>query len=581
MDPQAIARVARQWAEHDPEADCRQWVEQALAQRDWDRLKDAFEYPLSFGTAGLRGRVGAGPARMNLATVSRVTWALGQFLLDRFGASSNPLVIVGFDARPDSARFAQCAAGVLAAQGIDVLLSDTVIPTPLVAFAVRELRATAGVVVTASHNPKEDNGYKVYDDQGVQIVAPWDVAISDRMRGAPDADQIATSQEQVDSLSEDIETEYLRQVRAIADGFRVSSDPAPLRVAYTPLHGVGGSWVNKALEPRREVLTVTAVKVQEEPDGTFPTLSFPNPEEAGVLDELKCTMSTRGIDVGMANDPDADRFALCLCVDGQFLQLSGDAVGLLFADACLRRAPPFSTVVSTVVSSPALEELGQRRTARVVRTLTGFKWLCRVAIEDPRFVFAYEEALGYCFSAPLGHSAVLDKDGICAAAVMCELVLAEGGADGLYRHLCELYRELGYWEGHGRSRRFESREGPAEMACWLRGLRAAPPLRLAHMLAQTPLDFLKGADQRPSYCGASDLLQIDLVEAAVTEQDQRLPTRGRVLIRPSGTEPKLKFYIHLCTPVDTPEQCALARSVQQRVADEIFAGLLALTFGDV
>ncbi len=384
------------------------------------------------------------------------------------------------------------------------------------------------MVVTASHNPREDNGIKVYDDEGVQIVAPWDTEIAGALGRAPRYVQMARHPSAVRMLPESALAAYFEQLSAQVTW---GSEPS-MRVAYTPLHGVGFEFVSRAFEGTPVALH--PVREQSAPDGTFPTVRFPNPEEPGVLDLLVAKARSADCEIALANDPDADRLAVALPFDGTWEMLSGDDVGLLLADAIVSEHSKASTscvsCVSSIVSSPGLEALVERHGARVLRTLTGFKWLCRAALSDPACVFGYEEALGYFFRGRKDNPAPLDKDGIAGALHLCALLHREGTGRALLDRLERIYRRMGLWVSVGVSVRFPDRFAEQGARDAMTVLRNEPPRQLQGAIIT---DYLQGAEKRPFYLGAQDLLCFDV------EGDMR------VLVRPSGTEPKLKLYLHL------------------------------------
>lgn len=572
-----VARAER-WAQTEAHGQEASEVREQVALKDLDSLRVGFGDSLQFGTAGLRGAVGVGPGRMNESTIGRVSWALGEFLQQRKQrGGAPPLVVVGFDARPTSASFARCAVEVLTGLGLRVFVSKEPIPTPLIAFATRQLGASAGVVVTASHNPPSDNGYKVYDGQGVQIVHPWDSQIADLMEHCPNARALKRRGSDTSQLPVAVVDAYFDHVSALAERWvPVVPSVTLLRVAYTPLHGVGSKSVARSLA--RLPVELVQVPKQAEPDGTFPTLSFPNPEEPGVLDLLLEAASENGCEVALANDPDVDRLACCLPLaraSGQATQelsrLSGDALGLLFADLCLRRAESSSPcVVSTVVSTPALDELARHRGGNIERTLTGFKWLCRAALEQPNFVFAYEEALGYCFAGDPGTVGVMDKDGIASLTTLVRLVMAEGGGLALARRLLGLYRELGLWGSYGHSRRYAGENASLLMEARMKSLRNEGLPVLDGFELTERIDFLNGADSRPWYRGRENLLCFDLTR----KHGSGTVDRMRILLRPSGTEPKLKAYVHLRSKLlrdeDYPNLVERQRELALEIASQLF-----------
>lgn len=568
------------WIATETSADEARVARTRIEEEGLSSLRVGFARPLQFGTAGLRGEVGLGPGRMNESSVGKVSWALGKFLLGEAekNSSSTPVVVMGFDARPTSASFAKCASEVLSGLGVRVLLASEAIATPLIAFATRFLGAGAGVVITASHNPRPDNGYKVYDDRGVQIVRPWDSEIAQLMEQCPPAGALTRDTVQIEELSAAVSDAYFEHVAKLSERWVPTlPEDGTLRLAYTPLHGVGGSAVERCLA----ALPIESVVVPEQgaPDGTFPTLEFPNPEEVGALDLLLEAASSEGCELALANDPDADRLACCLPLErasgrdsDELTRLSGDALGLIFADLCLRAATETKPcIVSTVVSTPALEELAMLRGGQVERTLTGFKWLCRAALEQPGFVFAYEEALGYCLAGAPDGVGVMDKDGIAALTVLSRLALREGGGLRLAKRLLALYRELGLWGSFGHSRRYGGDEAASEMEASMRRFRESGLPDLPGFSLVESRDFLQGYASRPWYLGRENLLSFELQRTHESEPVERI----RILLRPSGTEPKLKAYFHLSSRLGADEQYLAATRHQSELASRLASAIFS------
>ncbi|WP_201407197.1 phospho-sugar mutase [Mycobacterium paraintracellulare] len=500
-----------EWIAHDP--DPRTAAE--LAACDAGELAARFARPLRFGTAGLRGPVRGGPDAMNVAVVSRATWAVAQVLKRRAPAGAR--VIVGRDARHGSAVFATVAAEVLADQGFSVLLLPGPVPTPVVAFAVRHTGALAGIQITASHNPPADNGYKVYVDGGIQLVSPTDREIEAAMADAPPADQIGRAP--VEPGRTDLVERYVER----ASGLRRGAGSA--RVALTALHGVGGAVAVETLR-RAGFAQVHTVAAQFAPDPDFPTVAFPNPEEPGAADALLALASDVRADVAIALDPDADRCAVGIPDKAGWRMLSGDETGWLLGDYILSQPQRAETpvVASTLVSSRMLSAIAAHRGAVHVETLTGFKWLARADAEVPggTLVYAYEEAIGHCVDP----AAVRDKDGISAAVLVCDLVatlLRQGRS--VVDLLDELARRYGVHDVAAVSRRVAD---PAEAAALMHRLRTTPPDTLAGFPAELT----------------------DVTDALIfTGGDDH--TSVRVVVRPSGTEPKLKCYLEIrCAPSD-------------------------------
>ncbi|AKK26552.1 phospho-sugar mutase [Mycobacterium sp. EPa45] len=496
------------WIAHDPDP----VTAAELAALDPDELAARFARPLTFGTAGLRGPVRGGPDSMNLAVVLRATWAVARVLTDRYLGGST--VVVGRDARHGSAQFAVAAAEVFAAQGFSVITWDHPVPTPVVAFAVRHTGAAAGVQVTASHNPRSDNGYKVYFDGGLQIVPPADRDIEAAIAAAPPADEIP--RRPVQPADETLVDAYVARAATV----RRDDHGAP-RVALTAMHGVGGELALRTLHAAG-IDDVRTVASQFAPDPDFPTVDFPNPEEPGAADALLELADSVGADIAIALDPDADRCAVGIPGPDGWRMLSGDETGWLLGDYILSSLDPehaaTSVVASSVVSSQLLAKIAADHGARHVVTLTGFKWLARADAELPgcTLVYAYEEAIGHCVDP----DAVRDKDGISAAVLFCDLVahLAAQG-DSITSALDRLALRHGVHTTAALSRRVADAD---EAAAMMTRLRTDPPTELAgfavHATEQADAVFVTGGDRQTSV---------------------------RVVVRPSGTEPKVKCYFEV------------------------------------
>jgi phosphomannomutase len=417
-------RIER-WLSRDPDPTTRAELIALAESGDTEEIARRFAARLAFGTAGLRGVVGAGPMRMNRLVVRETSAGLGGYLIDTLENAKKRGVVVGYDARPDSRAFAEDCASVLTGCGIRVYLADTCLATPACAFALRALGACCAVVVTASHNPPEYNGYKVYWENGAQIIPPHDSGI------AAAIDEAARNQIPWCEAAEAETTGLLEHFgqplieRYLAGVLRISHrGPRPGRddvvVAYTPLHGVGAALTETVL--KRSGFTVHTVAEQREPDGRFPTVRFPNPEEPGAMDAVIALARQQDADVAIANDPDADRLAGAIRVaKGDYRMLSGDQMGVLLGLDRLSadREPQTALLANTVVSSQLLRIAAEAKGAKTCETLTGFKWIVNAGLAEAerkglRFIFGYEEALGYTIG-----SLVRDKDGISAALCFC------------------------------------------------------------------------------------------------------------------------------------------------------------------
>lgn len=563
-----LAAQARAWAAGDPDAALAAELTSLAETADVATLEDLVAHQLTFGTAGLRGRVGPGPNRMNRAVVIRATRGLVEHLLATDPTAAERGLVVGFDARHDSARFALDVVAVAAAAGMRVHRFPTHQPTPICAFAQRDLAAAACVVVTASHNPPADNGYKVYVEGAAQIVPPTDAAIAaaiDAVGLAVDVprldDAVIAADPRVHVLGGDVLRRYLDAIPAARPRVSAAASATPLRIAYTPLHGVGRDMIVAALaEAGYDDVQVAAS--QAEPDGDFPTVAFPNPEEPGALDEVLALAREAGADLVIANDPDADRLAIAVPDGhGDFVPLSGNRIGVLLAAHCLRGvgagielAPGRrALVVSSIVSTPMVAAVAAAHGARSEVTLTGFKWIAAAArglAEDGyQLIFGFEEALG---SAVGG--VVADKDGISAAVAFADLareLKAQGRS--VLDALADLHREHGLWVSHQTSLVHEGAAGQRRIAAAMEALGAAPPSVIAGAVVREVADFRHDVAQRPAWLGHHDLIAFTLDE-------------GRVMIRPSGTEPKCKIYVDVRADVGADADAAALRAAEEQLA---------------
>lgn len=560
---------AEAWIDGDPDPATREELTRLLDAGELLAVAERLR-PLSFGTAGLRGAVGAGSGRMNLAVVTRAAYGIARYLAMQPSLATAPIV-VGFDARPTSRAFAEASAGVLLSAGRRVVAFSSPAATPLCAFLGRELSAAVTIVVTASHNPRADNGYKVYGSNAVQIVSPVDVEIAAQIERAPlarDVPRVPVSfaEPAVDGLtllSPDSLDSYFAAVSAAIPAQRHTRD---LAIVYSALHGVGSAPMRRTLADAG-FSRVDLVAAQAEPDGTFPTTPFPNPEEPGTLDLALAEGERRAAALLLVNDPDADRLAAAARLGGVLSVLDGNQVGALLADQLLSRpvdaTAPKRLVLSSVVSSPLVGLLARARGAHSERTHTGFKWLWTAALELEqrgvgRFCFGYEEALGYSV-----FPAVRDKDGIAAGRALAELsaLLATRGAT-LFDRLHELYVEHGLWASAAHNLALDSSAGP--VAPLLDALVARTELSLGSLRVVSVVDYRAGEAERPAWLGAAPLVELELAD------------ESRLFIRPSGTEPKLKLYAHVKRNITPQGQLASSLAAARSDAAKLLQQLVSL-----
>jgi phosphomannomutase len=531
---QKLLDQARAWLAEDPDPVTRAELEQLVEQRDEVELADRFSGTLQFGTAGLRGELGAGPNRMNRVVVIRAAAGLARYLLDR-GHVEQP-VVIGYDARTNSDVFARDTAEVMAGAGLRPLVLPHSLPTPVLAFAIRYLGACAGVMVTASHNPPRDNGYKVYLGDGSQITPPADAEIAAAIEAVGPLASVPRSDES-ETLDDSVLDAYLARAAGV-----VSADaPRELRVVSTALHGVGGAVLKSAFELAGFAAPI-AVPEQQEPDPTFHTVAFPNPEEPGAIDLALALARETGADLVIANDPDADRCAAAAPIgpDGEWRMLRGDETGALLGSALAARIAPAdaarSVFATTIVSSSLLGKIAAKHGIAYQETLTGFKWLSKIE----ELTFAYEEALGYCVD-PAG---VRDKDGISAALVIAELAARLKAAG---RTLGDELDRLAAEYGRHSTDQVSVRVTDLSLIPRMMGaLRAAPPAELAGLAVDRIDDLSLGSASLPP----TDGLRLTLAGGT------------RVVIRPSGTEPKLKCYLEVVTGGSAAEAADLLATLK-------------------
>jgi phosphomannomutase len=563
MDDADLRARAERWMADDPDPETRAELRALLAQPDLAStdLADRFAGALEFGTAGLRGVIGAGPNRMNRAVVARATWGLARELLESVPRAAERGVVVGGDARKMSRELAEDVAAVLAAAGLHVVLFREPVPTPLVGFTVKRLHAAAGVVVTASHNPPEYNGYKVYWENAAQIVPPIDARIASAIAAAPPARGIERpsldAQRALGRLVDapaDAERLYLDAVRTLA--VHPGEGDREIRIVYTPLHGVGDALVRRALA-EAGFNRVVSVPEQQKPDGAFPTVAFPNPEESGVMDRAFALAKATRADLVLANDPDVDRLAVAVPDEDEFRQLSGNEVGVLLGHYLLteKHGTRPRAVVTSIVSSPLLGRIAADLGVHYEETLTGFKWIAGRAIDLERagyeFVLGYEEALGYCVG-----DVVYDKDGISAALLVAELAaVLHARGQTLGTELDAIARRWGVFTSTQVSVTRKGAKGTAAIRSMMDALRASPPKDLAGDPVIAFADYEAGI-RRDVRTGAETRLSLPESNVVTLE----LASGSRVVARPSGTEPKAKFYFDVRDEVQPGEPVAAAKS---------------------
>ncbi|MEZ3177609.1 phospho-sugar mutase [Streptomyces pimonensis] len=537
MQDDALIAQAQAWLAEDPDPDTREELARLIDTGDHAEIAARFGGTLQFGTAGLRGELGAGPMRMNRSVVIRAAAGLAAYL--RKNGHTDGLVVIGYDARHKSRDFAEDTAAVMTGAGLRAAVLNRPLPTPVLAFAIRHLGAVAGVEVTASHNPPRDNGYKVYLGDGSQIVPPADAEIAAEIGAVASLTTVPRPAGGWETLDDTVLDAYLARTDAVLP----KGSPRTARTVYTAMHGVGKDVLLAAFE-RAGFPQPVLVAEQADPDPEFPTVAFPNPEEPGAMDLAFAKARETDPDLVIANDPDADRCAAAVKDGTDWRMLRGDEVGALLAAHLVRRGAT-GTFAESIVSSSLLGRIAEKAGLPYEETLTGFKWIARV--EGLRY--GYEEALGYCVD-PDG---VRDKDGITAALLLTELA-SELKAEG--RTLLDLLDDLAVEHGLHVTDQLSVRvEDLSVITGAMRRLRERPPTRLAALPITRAEDLARGTDALPPTDGLRYALD-----------------GARVIVRPSGTEPKLKCYLEVVVPVGTHADLPAARARA--------AGLLAALKGD-
>ena len=515
MDAKLIAEVER-WIAEDPDPTTQSELRRLLELRDEATLRSCFSGFLEFGTAGLRGPLGPGPSRMNRAVVTKTAAGLAQYMKK----NSLHSVVIGRDARYGSEDFTRDTAEIMQGAGFDVFVLPRPLPTPVLAFAVRDLNCDVGIMVTASHNPPQDNGYKVYLGgtvngvryDGSQIIAPADKEISHEIAQVPPLPTLKRSQGWK-VLDEEIIDKYIRTTAALADA------PADLSVVYTAMHGVGTETIEKVFSAAG-FSPLILVTEQAQPDPDFPTVAFPNPEEPGAIDLALAKARAVDADLVIANDPDADRCAAAIADShGKWRMLRGDEVGALLGEYITGSGKKSGVIANSIVSSSILKKIAKAHDYPFQETLTGFKWIAKIS----NLVFGYEEALGYCVDS---HS-VNDKDGISAALALTQLALnLKKQGKTIDSYLDEIWSKYGYHATKQISVRTTSVDDITKV---LGQIRAHVPESIGEFPVVKFDDLENPSDGLPPTNGVRFFLAGDV----------------RVIIRPSGTEPKIKCYIEV------------------------------------
>ncbi len=545
MDNAEILKRAKEYIAEEKDKRFSKEIEDLIAKEDFKELEDRFYQTLEFGTGGLRGIMGGGTNRMNTLEINKATQGLANYLNKAYPdkAKAGTLsAVIAYDSRNNSDVFAEATACIFAANGIKAYLFTSLRPTPELSYAIKQLKANTGVVVTASHNPRMYNGYKVYWDNGAQIVPPHDAGIIEEVNKV-DSIKTVSKEEGIASgkivlIDKEIDEKFWEMCKAQL--FRpelIKAKAKDVRIVYTPLHGTGGVHVNKVLSDLG--LNVITVPEQAKPDGNFPTVEKPNPEEKNALTLAVELAKKENADGVMATDPDADRFGTAFPdKNGNWVLLTGNQMGALLMDYIFLSRKEFGKMptnpacVRSIVTSPFGDYICKKYNVTMLDCLTGFKWIA--AVEDDfektgeyNYIFGLEESYGYKVEKE-----VMDKDGISAAAMCAEMILYwRSQGKGLLERLDELWKEYGYFEDRAISQNFPGQTGQQTMKNMMASMRSNPPATLGGEKVIKVRDLLNDA-KLPK----SNVLQFYLESGTI------------VSARPSGTEPKIKFYINSMVP---------------------------------
>jgi len=546
---------AEKWAAQDPHVSTRKELEEIIRQAKAGEsaalaeLDARFHGSLTFGTAGIRGLVGAGESRMNVAVVTRVTYGLLQYLLQNIPEAKSRGIVIGRDARHGSEIFLETTARVARAFGFKTMVLEKPAPTPLTAYAVTATKAAAGVMVTASHNPPKYNGYKVYWENGAQIIPPHDKGIAAQIDAAPPVNEIELGDDHFE-LIDHLADEYVKKVLELSP---LSTPKKNLRIVYSAMHGVGTELVSRVLKDAG-YSSLSLVDEQCTPDPDFPTVEFPNPEEDGALDLAMKVAEEVQADIILANDPDADRLAAVIFdSDRNAVALSGNEMGLIMGHHLLTTRSGGGQdrlVMTTVVSSTQLGYIAKRLGVQYKETLTGFKWIANNALEaektGSKFVFGFEEAIGFSVG-PL----VRDKDGVSAALIFSEIAaMCKAENKTVLDRLSEIRREFGYFMTRQFSATLTGQEGAEKIASIMTALRDEGLDELAGHRVTSTWDLVAQTKTKKGEESVS-MSDTPVTNALIYEFDG-----GRAAIRPSGTEPKIKLYLEVNLEIgdDSTEQ---------------------------
>ena len=544
-----VKEKAQRWLDGNYDEKTKEQVKAMLANDDTTDLIESFYKDLEFGTGGLRGIMGVGTNRMNIYTVGSATQGLSNYLKKEFGKGGIQIkVVVGYDCRNNSELFAKTAANIFSANGIKVYLFNSLRPTPEVSFAIRHLQCQSGIVLTASHNPKEYNGYKAYWNDGAQVIAPHDVNIIHEVNNVKTVDDVkfTGNSSLIELIGEEVDADYLDKIKSLSLSPEAIQRNKDMKIVYTPIHGTGVRLIPAALKAYG-FTNIINVPEQDVTSGDFPTVVSPNPEEPAALKMAVEKGEKVNADLVMASDPDGDRLGIAVKNnDGKFILVNGNQTALLFTYYIIRRWKELGKlkgkeyVVKTIVTTELITDIAKKFGVRFFDCYTGFKWIAAVIRENEgklQYIGGGEESYGF-----LAQDFVRDKDAVSACTLMAEIAAwAKDNGKTLYQLLQDIYLEFGYSREKGISVVKKGKTGAEEIKKMMTTLRSRPPKEIAGSAVILIKDFatLRSIDLRAGETTTLEMPETSNVLQFFTQDGTKIS------VRPSGTEPKIKFYIEV------------------------------------
>ncbi len=571
-----VRKKAEGWLTKSYDAETRAEVQRMLDNEDSTELIESFYKDLEFGTGGLRGIMGAGSNRMNIYTVGAATQGLANYLKKEFGDQEQIKVVIGHDSRNNSRKFAEISADIFSANGIKVYLFEDLRPTPEMSYAIRKLGAQSGIILTASHNPKEYNGYKAYWNDGAQMIAPHDkntIAEVNKIRSASDI-KFKGNKELIEIIGEDIDKAYIDELLSVSLSPEAIARHKDMKIVYTPIHGTGVKIIPDTLKAFG-FTNIIHVPEQDVISGDFPTVISPNPEEPAALALAVKKAEETGAELVLASDPDADRVgAAVLNNEGKFILLNGNQTAVLFVYYLITRWKELGKltgnefIVKTIVTTELIRTIAERNKVEIYDCYTGFKWIAAIIRENEgkkKFIGGGEESYGF-----LVEDFVRDKDAVSACAILAEIAAwAKDNGKTMYQLLQDIYVEYGFSKEKGISVVKKGKSGAEEIEAMMKGFREHPITEIAGSKVTYLYDYsnLKGYSMSDNETITLDMPTTANVLQYFTED------KSKISIRPSGTEPKIKFYVEVHSTVKDVNELAAADEAANEKIERIKASL--------